>query len=147
MQESFSKTISLENGLLLTIKDISRKIADGEPNPKLHDTRNKRVVAGDIWYLGLKLSMEIPVCRALAHLEPEKIAQIEKVLGKSVLYEKTLSRNLIHESEKDEVFVQLLEGLEKSLLLYLGRPKFAQNHVLKLFAQKTGPISPRSPGW
>jgi hypothetical protein len=97
--------------------------------------------------MGLLLSMEIPVSTALAHLEPEKIAQIEKAVGKSVLYEKTLSRNLIHESEKDEAVAQLLEGVEKSFLPYLGRPKFAGNHVLKLFAQQTGPVAPRRPGW
>ncbi|SHL11837.1 hypothetical protein SAMN02745216_04647 [Desulfatibacillum alkenivorans DSM 16219] len=144
MDEKLIKTHDLPNGLTLNIYDGSKKIADKGEFQSEHASTAQRKLEGDIWLVSLTLRMETPVLDSYfaqdgsSALTREKVVQ---VLGETVLFEKTMARNLVHSSEKDEIFEQVLKEAEKSMIPYLSHPEFGKKFVHKVYADETSPAA------
>ena len=149
MDEKLIKTLDLPNGLTLNIYDGSRKIADKGEFQSQHASAAQRRLEGDIWLVSVILKMEIPILESYfsqgegAGMTREKVVG---VLGETAVFEKNMSRNLVHSSEKDEVFQKALEDLQKSMVPYLSHPEFGKKFIFKIYADETSPAALHAKG-
>lgn len=102
------KTFNLSNGLILEIKDESKKIAK------------------DRWVVRLRALIDIP----LKYIDRD---DIKAELGENVIYEKRRERNFIAETEKDAVFNELTQSFVNMSLKYLAHPDFPKKFILKKY--------------
>ena len=118
MEQSLMKTIQLSNGLDLDFYDISRKLA------------------GDRWYVGMIVQIDIPLTDLLLtnqQLSGYSVEEIRKALGESVRFQQKRERHYIDEREKDALLKGLMDSFIKSTLNYFSHPDFPGNYVLKEF--------------
>jgi hypothetical protein len=118
MQQSLMKTMDLSNGLKLDFYDISRKLA------------------GDRWYVGMIIKIDISINDLLItnqQLSNYSVEEIRNALGDSVRFQQKKERHYIDEREKDALLQDLMDSFIKSTLDYLSHPDFSNKYVLKEF--------------
>ena len=121
MEQRIVKTIDLENGQTLVISDLSHKISE----------------AG--WVVVMKANMEIKIVKELffdAPLSDFKFQDILGILGDKVVYEYKIQRNFILNSDKDEVFDNIIETYIKNMGQYVAKPGFPGKFVLKEYKNR-----------
>ncbi len=114
--EKLLKTVNLKNGLVLELWDKSR------------------VIAGDRWKIELQARIEIDLEKHISEIKsglPADFDEVERLLGKSIFFEKTMERFFVDEGQKDPITEDLTNSLIKSLSPYLAHPRFFQRFVLK----------------
>ena len=118
MEQTLIKSIELSNGLKLDFYDISRKLA------------------GDRWYVGLIVRIDISLIDSLLtnqHLSHYSVEEIRNTLGESVRFQQKRERHYIDEREKDDLLNDLMDSFIKRTLNYLSLPDFPGKYVLKEF--------------
>jgi len=116
-----TRTIRLDNGLVLEIYDHSR------------------MVAGDRWLIKLVARIDIPVDRLAADAEeikPDDINAIKASCGNYIRYEQKLERNFIDAKQKDAVFQELMTSYLKDAQGYLAHSNFAQRCALREYRRR-----------
>ena len=114
----------LENGLLLSILDESRKIA------------------ADRWQVRIRFTVAVPVADHYGSIPPGKIPPMSEVLallGPSAVYEKVKDRNFISAEDKDDVLSALVDTFMNDAAPYLGRATFPGKYILKAFRDRQQP--------
>ena len=130
MEQTLTKTMDLDNGLKLEIYDISRKLA------------------GDRWYVGMVVRINIPLAdlRSTDQLFSDcSVEEIREALGETVRFKEKRERQYIDEREKDAVFLDMMDSFVKTTLNYLSHPDFPGKYVLKKFKenQKERGLAPK----
>jgi hypothetical protein len=115
------RKIELENGQILVISDLSRKIS------------------ADAYVVTVKAAMEIKVEPDLfdnESLPGLTIEEIRDTLGEKVVYEYRLERNFIMDHEKNKVLESLVDTFMKNMGPYISHPRFAPKLVLKQYRDR-----------
>jgi len=116
-EEKLISTFSLENDLLISFYDGSKKIA------------------GDRWQVNLTARIQILTDQVqFTRMEPEKRFEIIQEVGEQINYEKKLIRNFIAEKEKEETVTALYESFLQITRPYFSHRQFAERFVLKTYA-------------
>lgn len=139
MEKKLIKTMDLPNGLVLELYDRSKKIADKGEHQAKPDSKAKRNVSGDIWLVSIVGKMQVLVLDSYFKDMGESVLTadaVRDVLGQSVEYEKKMERHFIHESEKDEIFSELIENFNSQSVKYLSHPEFGRRYILKCYAEE-----------
>jgi hypothetical protein len=116
-EEILISTFLLENDLLLSFYDGSKKIA------------------GDRWQVNL--TARIQILTDLVHftrMDPEKKSEIIQVVGEQINYEKKLIRNFVGEKQKEETITALYESFLQITRPYFSKRQFAERFILKTYA-------------
>jgi len=115
--EKLISTISLENGLSISIYDGSKKIA------------------GDRWQVNLTARIQILTDQVqFTRVDPEKRSEIIKEIGEKIYYEKKLIRNFVAENKKEETVTALWKSFLQITRPYFSSRQFAERFVLKTYA-------------
>lgn len=117
MEEKLIQTIELNNGLILKIFDISRKIA------------------GDRWYVGIHSTVDISLSSLEGKPLPISLDTLRNALGDTICYLQKRERNFIDEKKKDEVLKELATSFTKSIIPYVSHPDFPKRFVLKQYRE------------
>lgn len=115
------KTIELENGLTLEIRDESRKIG------------------ADAYVVIMGARIEIQVQKDLFAsqvVSDKKFADIRAILGDDILYEYKSERNMIMAKEKDVVFESQVDTFVKNMVPYISRSIFPEKMILKEYRER-----------
>jgi len=116
-EEKLISAIYLENDLLISFYDESKKIA------------------GDRWQVVLKAIIQIVTDQVqFTKMDPEKRLEILQVVGKQINYEKKLVRNFIDEKEKEKIIKDMYESFLQITRPYFSHGQFAERFVLKNYA-------------
>ena len=116
-EEKLIRTFSLENELLISFYDESKKIA------------------GDRWQVIVTARIQIVTDQIqFIRMDPEKRSGIIQVVGEQINYEKKLIRNFIGEKQKEEVVTALYESFLQITRPYISHRQFAERFVLKTYA-------------
>ena len=116
-EEKLISTFSLEDDLLISFYDGSKKIA------------------GDRWQVNLTARIQILTDQVqFTRMEPEKRFEIIQEVGEQINYEKKLIRNFIAEKEKEETVTALYESFLQITRPYFSHRQFAERFVLKTYA-------------
>jgi hypothetical protein len=116
-EENLIRTFSLENELLISFYDESKKIA------------------GDRWQVTVTARIQIVTDQIqFTRMDPEKRSEIIQVVGEQINYDKKLIRNFIGEKQKEEVVTVLYESFLQNTRPYLSHRQFAERFVLKTYA-------------
>lgn len=117
MEENSLEKIELENGQILEIYDLSKKIAT------------------DTWLVCISFKIKIKIDNSLFKNSSlsYNYKTVQKRLGKEIIYQVTHERNFIRNEEKESVFKGLKESFLKTNLKYLSNKEFAEKYVLKKF--------------
>jgi hypothetical protein len=117
IEEKLINTISLENDLLISFYDGSKKIA------------------GDRWQVNLTARIEILTDQVqFTRMDPEKRSEILQVVGEKINYEKQLIRNFVADKQKEETVTALCESFLQNTKPYFSHRQFAERFVLKTYA-------------
>ncbi|MBI5590918.1 MAG: hypothetical protein HY881_10600 [Deltaproteobacteria bacterium] len=116
-EKKLLNTVSLENDLLISFYDESRKIA------------------GDRWQVVLTARIQILTDQVqFTRMDPEKRSEILQVVGENINYEKKLIRNFVGEEQKEETVTALYESFLQITRPYFSHRQFAERFVLKTYA-------------
>jgi len=116
-EEKLIRTFSLENELLISFYDESKKIA------------------GDRWQVTVTARIQIETDQVqFTRMDPEKRSEIIQVVGEQINYDKKLIRNFIGEKQKEEVVTALYESFLQITRPYFSHRQFAERFVLKTYA-------------
>ena len=116
-EKKLISTSSLENDLLISFYDESKKIA------------------GDRWQVNLTAKIQILTDQVqFTRIDKEKRSEILQVIGEQVNYEKKLIRNFIAEKQKEETVTALYESFLQITRPYFSHRQFAERFVLKTYA-------------
>jgi hypothetical protein len=116
-EKNLLNTIYLENGLLISFYDESKKIA------------------GDRWQIIVTAKIEIVTDQVqFTRMDTEKKIEIIQVVGEQIYYEKKLIRNFIGEKQKEETVTALYESFLQITKPYFSHSQFAERFVLKTYA-------------
>jgi hypothetical protein len=116
-EEKLINTIYLENDLILSFCDGSKKIA------------------GDRWQVNVTARIQILMDQVqFTRLDSKKRSEIIKEIGKKINYEKKLIRNFVAEKQKEETVTALCESFLQIARPYLSQGQFAERFVLKTYA-------------
>ena len=116
-EEKLISTISLENDLLISFYDGSKKIA------------------GDRWQVSLTARIQIVTDQVqFTRMDPEKRSEILQVVGEKINYEKKLIRNFVADKQKEEIVSELCESFLQITRPYFSQRQFAERFVLKTYA-------------
>ena len=121
MNNKIFKTIELENGLTLEIRDESRKIG------------------ADAYVVIMGARMEIKVQKDLFVVQAvsdTKFVDILEILGDDILYEYKSERNMIMAKEKDAVFESQVNTFVKNMVPYISKPIFPEKMILKEYRER-----------
>jgi hypothetical protein len=121
MNNNIFKTIELENGQTLEIRDESRKIG------------------ADAYVVIMGIRMKIMVQKNLfiaQELSDEKFGDILEIVGEEILYEYKSERNMIMSKEKDQVFESQVDTFEKNMVPYISKPIFPEKMILKEYRER-----------
>lgn len=121
MTENCVKSIQLDNGLILTIEDLSRRISDDAFVVKARVSTEFRVTEEDAEFVGLLLE--------------ELTKALDSERGR---FEKLLERNFIPEAKKEEVYEELTASYLKTNLAYLSHEDFKKGVVRRSLVEKRG---------
>ena len=120
MEQTLMKTMDLSNGLKLGIYDISRKLA------------------GDRWYVGMIVRIDIPLTDLRSTnqlLSNYSVEEIRDAVGETVRFQEKRERHYIDEREKDAMLLDMMDSFVKTTLSYLSHPDFPGKYVLKEFKE------------
>ena len=112
---------TLNDGHQLRIIDTSRKLSD------------------DRWMVSLLVEIEIPVVNSLfkqGKILTEDVNRIKRVIGKQVVFKKTIERFFVDQEQKAQVLDQLIANFKENILVYLNHPDFARKFVLKTYTEE-----------
>ncbi len=115
------KTIELENGLTLEIRDESRKIG------------------ADAYVVIMGARMEIQIQKnvfTVQVISDKKFADILEILGADILYEYKSERNMIMAKEKDVVFESQVDTFVKNMVPYISKSIFPEKMILKEYRER-----------
>ncbi len=116
-EDKLISTICLENGLLISFYDESRKIA------------------GDRWQVILTARIKILTDKVdFTRMDPEKRSEIIQEVGDHIYYEKKLIRNFVGEKQKEETVTALYESFLQITRPYFSHSQFAERFILKKYA-------------
>ncbi|MFH0996974.1 MAG: hypothetical protein V1844_15980 [Pseudomonadota bacterium] len=116
-EEKLISSIFLENDLLISFYDESKKIAV------------------DRWQVTVTARIEILTAQVqFTRMDPEKRSEILQVIGEKINYEKKLIRNFIEEKQKEEVVTALYESFLQITRPYFSHRQFAERFVIKTYA-------------
>ena len=116
-EEILISTFLLENDLLLSFYDGSKKIA------------------GDRWQVNLTARIQILTGQVhFTRVDKEKRFEIIQVVGEQINYEKKLIRNFVADKQKEETVLVLWESFLQIARPYLSHHHFAERFVLKTYA-------------
>ena len=116
-EEKLIRSFSLENELLISFYDESKKIA------------------GDRWQVTVTARIQIVTDQVqFTRMDPEKRSEIIQVVGEQINYDKKLIRNFIEEKQKEEVVTALYESFLQITRPYFSHRQFAERFVLKTYA-------------
>jgi hypothetical protein len=116
-EDNLIRSICLENGLIISFYDESRKIA------------------GDRWQVTLTARIKIlPGQVQFTRMDPEKRFEIVQEVGDHIYYEKKLIRNFVEEKQKEETVTVLYESFLQITRPYFSHRQFAERFVLKKYA-------------
>lgn len=121
MNNIIFKTMELENGLTLEIRDESRKIGE------------------DAYVVIMGARMEIQVQKdlfAAQAVSDTKFADILEILGDDILYEYKSERNMIMAKEKDAVFESQVDTFVKNMVPYISKSIFPEKMILKEYRER-----------
>jgi len=119
MEKNLIKKVSLNNGLKLELYDASKK------------------VAGDRWLVKLAAKIEIPVTNYLQGLGQGMDANdIQKTLGRTVIYEKNIERNFIDKNERKSVLNGFCDSITETALAYLSTSNFPKQFIAKKYKEE-----------
>lgn len=107
------ETLHLSNGLVLTVNDLSRRIA------------------ADTVKVELSFQMKVNVEPSF-FASPDDHRQLTGIFGDELTYEHKLERTFVAEAEESATRADLLETFKKNSLGYLSKPDFAQKMALSL---------------
>lgn len=117
MEKKIINTIYLENGLILSIYDESRKIA------------------GDRWQVNLTAVIQILTGQVqFTRIDPKKRFEVIQTVGEQIHYEKKLIKNFVADKEKEEIVLALSGSFLQNTKSYLSHRQFAERFVLKCYA-------------
>ncbi len=94
------ETHKLENGVVIRLFDLSRKIA------------------ADRWYLELMVRIHLPLAPFLSEFPAEKGAAIQDAFGTELTWEQSRKRNFIDKSQKEQVFQDLKQSFLHTISYY-----------------------------
>lgn len=123
MEEKPIDKIRLDNGLTLELYDRSRR------------------VAGDRWLVSFAARLEVGLKREYfeGRHEPDvPFEGIREAVGDKAVYYHEKTRNLVAETEKDEVFRGLKERFLDANLVYLSSPEFPLKLILRQYQEAEG---------
>ncbi len=121
MTENCVKSIQLENGLTLTIEDISRRISD------------------DAFVVKAQVSIEFMLTEEDAESVGLSLAELTKALGSEVgRFEKLLERNFIHESKREAVYEELTASYLRTNRAYLSHADLTRGVIKRRLVEKRG---------
>ena len=116
-EEKLISTIPLENDLLVSFYDESKKIA------------------GDRWQVVVIAIIQIVTDQVhFTRMDPEKRSEIIQVVGKQINYEKKLIRNFVGEKQKEEIVKAIFESFLQITRPYFSHRQFAERFVFKTYA-------------
>jgi hypothetical protein len=116
-EEKLISSIPLENDLLVSFYDESKKIA------------------GDRWQVVVIAKIQIVTDQVhFTRMDTEKKSEIIQVVGKQINYEKKLIRNFVGEKQKEEIVKTMLESFLQITRPYFSHRQFAERFVLKTYA-------------
>jgi hypothetical protein len=116
-EEKLISSIPLENDLLVSFYDESKKIA------------------GDRWQVVVIAKIQIVTDQVhFTRMDTEKRSEIIQVVGKQINYEKKLIRNFVGEKQKEEIVKTMLESFLQITRPYFSHRQFAERFVLKTYA-------------
>ena len=116
-EEKLISTTSLENDLLISFYDGSKKIA------------------GDRWQVNLTARIQILTDQVqFTRMDPEKRTEIIQEIGEQINYEKKLIRNFVGEKQKEETVTALYESFLQITRHYFSHRQFAERFILKTYA-------------
>ncbi|MBP7766259.1 MAG: hypothetical protein K4445_04445 [Deltaproteobacteria bacterium] len=107
------ETIPLQNGLRLTIHDLTRRIA------------------ADTVKVEVSFRMKVKVEESF-FTSSDDCRQLTGLFGDELTYEHKLERTFVSETEKEATRAELLDTFKKNSLHYLSSPDFARKMVLSL---------------
>ena len=116
-EEKLISTFSLENDLLISFYDGSKKIA------------------GDRWQVNLTARIQILTDQVqFTRMDSEKRSEIIQEVGEQINYEKKLIRNFVADKQKEETVTALHESFLQITRPYFSHRQFAERFVLKTYA-------------
>lgn len=124
---------------------MEKKLVNGVTISYLDESRK---LAGDRWLVKLRCQATIPLQewmrKALEGTDPQLVFCREQ-FGEYVTHEVVRERYFIAEGDKDQLFSELVQGLEDTVLEYLAREAF----VRQLFAVRLAEFAERhgQQGW
>jgi hypothetical protein len=121
MNNTIFKTIELENGFTLEIRDESRKIgADAY-----------------VVIMGARMAIQVQKDLFVAQtVSDKKFADIREILGDDILYEYKSERNMIMAKEKDVVFESQVDTFVKNMVPYISKLIFPEKMILKEYRER-----------
>lgn len=121
MTKNCVKSVQLENGLTLTIEDISRRISD------------------DAFVVKALISIDFQLTEEEAESVGLSLAELTEVLGsEGGRFEKLLERNFINEAKKEAVYEELTASYLKTNLAYLSHADLKRGVVQRRLVEKRG---------
>lgn len=115
--EILIKSIPLENNLLISFYDGSRKIA------------------GDRWQIIVTARINVAVDQVqFTRTDMNEVSEITKKIGDNVVFEKQLIRNFIDETQKEVMIKSLYESFLHNTMSYISHRQFAEKFILKTYA-------------
>jgi hypothetical protein len=116
-KEKLISTIPLENDLIISFYDESKKIA------------------GDRWQVVVIARIQIVTDQVyFTRMDPEKRSEIIQVVGEKINYEKKLIRNFVGDKKKEEIVTEMFESFLQITRPYISQRQFAERFVLKIYA-------------
>ncbi len=107
------ETINLPNGLVLTITDLSRRIAK------------------DTVKVEVSFQMKVKVLESF-FASPDDHLQLTRIFGDELTYEHKMERTFVLDAEEDSTRTELLDTFKNNSLNYLASPNFARKMALSL---------------
>jgi len=105
------ETISLPNGLTLTVTDSSRRIA------------------ADTIKVELTFQVKIEVLESF-FASPDDYQKVKNALGDELTYEHKMERSFVNDKDEESVRAELLDTFKKNSMNYLSSPNFAKKMAL-----------------
>jgi len=107
------EAINLPNGLVLTIDDLSRRIA------------------ADTMKVEICFRIKIAVLESF-FASAEDYLKLKNIFGEELTYEHKLERSFVYDADETSVRTELLETFKKTSLNYLSSPEFARKMTLSI---------------
>jgi len=117
IEKKIIRTFFLENNLVLSFYDESRKITV------------------DRWQVNLIATIQILTAQVqFTQIDTKKRNEIIQAVGEQINYEKKLIRNFVADHEKEEIVSAVCESFLQNTKSYFSHQQFAERFTLKCYA-------------